>query len=290
MLTDQKNRDGLGVFLQGDSTTLRFGHNGRDEGFDALLTASVDKGQGIVIMINANDNSRMVNQIVNAVAAHYQWKGFPVRKPIKRVAAKVNNAQLAAFEGRYEFANNRMITFQAKNNRLFSLSDGFPDEEFVPLTATQLASTDRDASITFEPDAKGQVTELAWEDGNEERKIPRIGPLFTGAKTISDPDPGRTQQISAALKAMFTGGKAVQETPFIAAGTRRAFVQGSRDIGNIQSISLVHSENVNGRGIQRHDSDISKIVTYQLNAGKPYRYILVHLTADGLVADCDVVD
>jgi CubicO group peptidase (beta-lactamase class C family) len=38
MLTDQKDMDGLGVFLQGAAPGMRFNHNGRDEGFDAMMT------------------------------------------------------------------------------------------------------------------------------------------------------------------------------------------------------------------------------------------------------------
>jgi CubicO group peptidase (beta-lactamase class C family) len=289
MLTVQKNNDGLGVFLEGEDSTRRFGHGGRDDGFDAVMTAGVETGQGVVIMINANDNSRMMSQIVNAVAAQYHWKGFSVTKPIPRAAAQVSAAELAAFEGRYELENNRMITFLAEGSRLFSLSDGFPDEEFVPLSATQLASTDRDIFITFVPDAKGEVTEFTWKDGNKERKIPRIGPLFIAPKNVSDPDPSQTKLVEEALNAMRTGGKTLQETSAVAAGTRSAFAQGTRDLNGMKSIRLVHSENVSSRGIERHNSGINKISTYLLAPGEPARYVLVYFNKDGLVADCDVV-
>ncbi|WP_051663983.1 serine hydrolase domain-containing protein [Dyadobacter crusticola] len=289
MLTDQKNNDGLGVFVEGKGNALRFGHGGRDEGFDALLTAGAETGQGVVIMINANDNSRLVGQVLNAVAAQYHWEGFPVSRPIPRVAANVKHAQVAAFEGRYELDNNRMIAFLFENNRLYSLTDNLPDEEFVPLSPTQFASTDRDAIVTFTPDAKGQVTDFMWKTGNEERKVPRIGPLFTSPKTTSDPNPARTKQIEAALNAMGKGGKALEEAPGIADGTRRAFTQGTRDLHGMTAIQLVHTENVQGRGIQRHGGDVNEIVTYQLSGNKPGRFVLVHLTAAGLVTDCDVV-
>ncbi len=60
MLTVERDGDGLGLFLLDTGTALRFNHNGRDEGFDAELTATTASGQGVVIMINANDDSRMV--------------------------------------------------------------------------------------------------------------------------------------------------------------------------------------------------------------------------------------
>ncbi|MVM40759.1 serine hydrolase [Spirosoma sp. HMF3257] len=176
MLTDQKDKDGLGVFLEGEGNTMRFGHNGRDEGFDALLTAGAETGQGVAIMINANDNSRMMGQIVEEVAKAYHWAGYKSAVPTKRVAIPVTSKTLTAYEGRYELYNNRMIAFEATKDRLFSLVDGFEDEEFVPETPTRFASADRDIYLTFSPNAKGEVTELVWKNGKEERKIPRIGP------------------------------------------------------------------------------------------------------------------
>jgi len=291
MLTDQKNRDGLGVFLQGDSTTLRFGHNGRDEGFDALLTASASKGQGIVIMINANDNSMMMGRIVDFIADYYHWDGFPV-KAAKPVAVEMVPKTLKAFEGRYELFNNRIVTFEADNQRLFTLEDGFVDEEFVPVGNHEFTSTDRNVSVIFNPDADGNVTGFTLKDKGQgyERKVPRIGPLVDTQKTDADPDPSRTPKILAALQAIIKGGKILEETSGLTPGAKRDFAGGMREPETLKSLTFIHSENVAGRGIQRHESDVSEILTYQLKSNQPDTYILVHLTAEGLVTDCDLVE
>ena len=290
MLTDQKNRDGLGVFLQGDSTALRFGHNGRDEGFDALLTASVGKGQGVVIMINANDNSHMMGRIVDFIADYYHWDGFPVKT--KPVAVNVDAKALKAFEGRYELFNNRMVTFEADNQRLFTLEDGFVDEEFVPVANNKFTSTDRNVSVIFNTDPNGNVTGFTLQDDEQryERKVPRIGPLADARKTNADPDPSRTPKIMAALQAMVKGGKVLEEASGLTSGAKRDFAGGMREPETLKSLTFIHSENVAGRGIQRHGSDVSEILTYQLKSNQPDTYILVHLTSDGLVTDCDLVE
>ena len=85
MLTNQKDNDGLGVFLQGNGKTLRFTHGGRDEGFDAMLLAYAETGKGAVIMINANNDSTMVSHILEIIAQEYHWPDYPlspVYKPI----------------------------------------------------------------------------------------------------------------------------------------------------------------------------------------------------------------
>lgn len=290
MLTDQKNRDGLGVFLQGDSTTLRFGHNGRDEGFDALLTASVHKGQGVVVMINANDNSHMMGRIVDFIADYYHWDGFPAKT--KPAAVNVDAKALKAFEGRYELFNNRIVTFEAQHQRLFTLEDGFVDEEFVPVADNKFTSTDRNVSVIFNTDVNGNVTGFTLKDDEQryERRVPRIGPLADVHKTGVDPDPSRNPKIMAALQAMVKGGKVLEEASGLTPGAKRDFAGGMRERETLKSLTFIHSENVAGRGIQRHDSDVSEIVTYQLKSNQPDTYIIVHLTSEGLVTDCDLVE
>src|SRR4029079_14560465 len=46
-VTEQKNCYALGVGVYGPTEARRFGHGGRDEGFDALLDAGVESGDGV---------------------------------------------------------------------------------------------------------------------------------------------------------------------------------------------------------------------------------------------------
>jgi CubicO group peptidase (beta-lactamase class C family) len=73
MLTVQMGEYGLGLALSGSGAARTFGHNGRDEGFDALMLAFVGTGQGVVLMINANNNSRVLPRIVEFVGRKYHW-------------------------------------------------------------------------------------------------------------------------------------------------------------------------------------------------------------------------
>jgi CubicO group peptidase (beta-lactamase class C family) len=72
-LTAQMNNYGLGLGLSGAGAARTFGHNGRDEGFDAQMLALAEGTQGVVIMINANDNSGTMRRIVDFVAKTYKW-------------------------------------------------------------------------------------------------------------------------------------------------------------------------------------------------------------------------
>jgi len=292
MLTEQKNNYGLGVSVEGSGTNLRFGHGGRDEGFDARLLAYAETGQGAAIMINANDNSGMVSRILEAIAREYHWPDYPTYNPPKRPLALIARADLNAYTGRYEFANNRMLTFGTDDVRLLTLVDGLLDEEFLPEADNRFHSAHQDAEITFLEDGNGKVIGLRWKQNGKERTVPRIGPLIHSLKPQTDPDPTRTEKVITALKAIGQGGKAIADSPLLTPGARTDFGSGgtARDVADIQSIIFLAEEDVAGRKIDRHKGDVSRVLHYRLVNGKGDRFVLVHVTADGLITDYDIVE
>jgi CubicO group peptidase (beta-lactamase class C family) len=66
--------DGLGVFVYGSGKTFRFAHDGRNEGFDALMLELPNTGKGAVIMINANDDKGTLDQIMKVIGKEYDWR------------------------------------------------------------------------------------------------------------------------------------------------------------------------------------------------------------------------
>jgi CubicO group peptidase (beta-lactamase class C family) len=292
MLTEQKNTYGLGLGLQGGGGTSRFGHGGRDEGFDAQLVAYAETGQGAAIMINANDNSRMVSRILEAIAREYRWPGYPTFTPPDRRPFEVAGETLVACTGRYEFANNQMLTFATGRGRLLTLVDGFPDEEFLPEADDRFSSTQRDVQVTFLKGGEGEVSGLLWRDGGRERKVPRIGPLFHQLRAQSDPDLARTEKVATALKALGEGGRAIAESPLLTPGARADFGGGgtTRDLAGTRPLIFLGERDVAGRLIERHQGEVNRILFYRLVTDKGERGLLVHLTADGLITDYDIVE
>ena len=80
MLTSQKNNDGLGLFLKSSGKTLRFGHDGADAGFDALMKAYAYQGKGAVVMINKNDDWKAMSQIFSVIGEQYHWPDYATPK------------------------------------------------------------------------------------------------------------------------------------------------------------------------------------------------------------------
>ena len=73
MLTSQIGDYGLGVRLAPSGNSFRFFHDGRNEGFDAFIQMHPIKNRGVVVMINSNDNSGAINEIVSEVTRYYRW-------------------------------------------------------------------------------------------------------------------------------------------------------------------------------------------------------------------------
>ncbi len=90
---------GLGLFLCGNNLHLEFSHTGSDEGFDAWMTATALSGQGVVSMIDANDNSAAVERIQRTVAHMYNWPNYhkdPVpARPMAGDATGLNEVAVA---------------------------------------------------------------------------------------------------------------------------------------------------------------------------------------------------
>jgi len=117
MLTNVNNNYGLGVGVESSGSKLRFSHGGRDEGFDATLIAYAETGQGVAIMINANDNSRFSARLVQFIAREYDWPDFPLPAVRKRASGKLKENILDSYTGRYEFSNNNMAAFVMEKHK-----------------------------------------------------------------------------------------------------------------------------------------------------------------------------
>jgi CubicO group peptidase (beta-lactamase class C family) len=88
MLTRQMGNWGLGVQISGQGKTQFFSHGGRNEGFDTNMVGYFETGQGAVVMINTNDNSKALVKIFEAIAEVYHWPEYPRTKPAKAIEDK----------------------------------------------------------------------------------------------------------------------------------------------------------------------------------------------------------
>jgi CubicO group peptidase (beta-lactamase class C family) len=293
MLTVQRSDSGLGPGVEGSGPNKRFSHNGRNRGFDALLIAYAEAGHGLVVMINGNDNTRLMqgNRIINLVARKYNWPGYRFEVPEAVTPVDVPPAVLSALSGRYEFQNNNMMVLGEQNGRIHTFVDGLPDEGFVLASDGRFVSTESAVSFTLLRTASGEVEGIEWISPNKtRRRVPRIGPLFTAIRPSVDPDPAFTRTVLTVVHAFAAGGKATAESPLLTAGARKVYTAPIDVLKGVRALAFVHVNSVAGQGIERHGHAIQRVLHYRMDTEGGARWLLVHVDATGLVADCDVVD
>ena len=77
MLKPQIEQVGLGFFLGQNKNPGEFGHNGADEGFQAVLIMFADSGKGVAIMANSDNGIAVANALTGSVAKEYEWNYTP---------------------------------------------------------------------------------------------------------------------------------------------------------------------------------------------------------------------
>ncbi len=207
------------------------------------------------------------------------------------VAAAAPAATLERYAGRYELANNQMITFVVADGHFYSSSDGLPDEEFIPLGAGHFASADRPVRFAVTSDLRGGVTGLTWSQGGRDRPVPRIGPLVHTLTRSSDEDRALTAKVEAALSAMARGDSAtLAAASALTPQTRHDFSRGPWPpaVGR-RSLTYVARQSAVSPNIERHGGVVDSIVYYTLTTDSGVRTLLVYLTREGLITDFDVV-
>ena len=299
MLTVQRAGMGLGPAVEGSGANLRFSHNGRTRGFDTILIGYArPDGDGLVVMVNGNDNTLLIqgnccqNQIVNFVARKYNWPDYPLPiapELVQRV--DVSPAVLSALSGRYEFQNPTMMVLGAQSGRVYTYLDGLPDEEFVPTSDGRFVSAERRVSFKLSRNANGEVEGVDWTEIAKTRRIPRIGPLFSTIGTTSnDPDPAFSRNVLTAVQTLARGTETAK-SPLLTPGARKEF--SNVPISSLQGVGAVtflHESFVGGRGIERLGHAIQRVLHYRMDTQTGQRWLLVHVTEDGLIADFDVVN
>jgi CubicO group peptidase (beta-lactamase class C family) len=93
MLKPQIEQVGLGFFLAGHKNPEEFGHNGADEGFQALLIMFADSGKGVAIMANSDNGVSVANALTQSIAKEYGWNYTPEQMSAADLLMLVANAK-----------------------------------------------------------------------------------------------------------------------------------------------------------------------------------------------------
>jgi CubicO group peptidase (beta-lactamase class C family) len=172
MITPRKDGYALGFGVEGEGRAQYFRHGGADEGFQALLVASTNRGYGAVVMTNSDAGFHLMNEIVRAIAAVYFWEGYQVA-PL--AAGKLSAEELALYAGRYRLDSDTIFIvtpagagFQVE----VPLAETF---ELIPVSRAVFVRRDAETRYTFGRRDDGGAQLLIGEKSTT-RTAPRVNP------------------------------------------------------------------------------------------------------------------
>ncbi len=168
MLTHQNGGTvGLGPFLFETGDQRRFEHSGGNEGFACLYVGCLDRGQGAVVMTNANGGFRVTQEVMNAIAAAYEWPGY--LRP-EREGISLDAATLDRYVGNYDFGLVGSAAIEKRDGKLFTKSEVLPRLEVFFESPTVFFTDDPNIAGQFELDAEGRVTKIVVDASGQ--KVP----------------------------------------------------------------------------------------------------------------------
>ncbi|HEY0739816.1 MAG TPA: serine hydrolase domain-containing protein [Chryseosolibacter sp.] len=155
-LTPYKNDAGLGVFITSMGNAKYFQHGGANEGFRALYVGDFEKGNGVAIMVNSENNT-IIRELLLTVANVYRWDGY------EDSGIKLSQAQLKSFEGYYQaaFDAGKYIEIRTKDSKLM-LRQHWDGEEILFDAQSELEFLNRDINfpLKFSKNSNGQISEV----------------------------------------------------------------------------------------------------------------------------------
>lgn len=93
----------LGVFIEKPQGHPYFSHSAGNLGFSGKYMASLEDGNGVVVFLNSDAGGMLIEEVVQAVAQAYHWKGIYRDIPLEEVnAVKITEALQNEYLGTYQ--------------------------------------------------------------------------------------------------------------------------------------------------------------------------------------------
>ena len=151
---------GIGVQVVGSGDTLAFTHSGGNAGFRGEFVGFATTGQGAVVMTNSDGGSRLVNEIIQAIARAYHWPGF---RPTVIVPVAASAGTLREYAGTYELAAGPQVHVTVDGTALWLTLPWGERRELIP-TGNDAFDSPEGGSGRFLRDDSGRITALILGD------------------------------------------------------------------------------------------------------------------------------
>ena len=126
MLAPNNGDRGLGPVISGNGTTVRFGHDGFNEGFESSMVGYTDRGQGAVVMANSGFSFMLIKEILDGIARIYKWPQYnstnqwpPDASMAQQEVTMIPIDLIVASVGKYRLDADHTMQLTRKGEHLF---------------------------------------------------------------------------------------------------------------------------------------------------------------------------
>ena len=170
---------GLGLFANKRGSEVYVGHDGADEGFQAILTFNRDKGYGAAVMANSDRGITLAYEIIRGIAKDYKWDSY-LRQPVTTVA--LSPAELLPLVGRYKIGSNDTLSLSTREGRLFGIRPYGEEFELFAVSRDQFVRKAHPTDYRVERSGNAVAAIETTYEG-EKKRLPR---MQDGARIPSD--------------------------------------------------------------------------------------------------------
>ncbi|MCZ8170072.1 MAG: serine hydrolase [Flavobacterium sp.] len=170
-----KEQMGIGPFLiqrtdNQDPKGVYFEFTGVNAGFLAYGMASIEGGNGVIVMLNSGDNQNGIGkEIRRAVAKVYHWPNY---LPTEIEPISLSDSELDQLAGRYRMGADEVLYLRKEKNYLVeNINNGFEIYCF-PIAKDTIVFTDFNIKGFFKRNEKGEVVGL--QNYYQDKPMPKM--------------------------------------------------------------------------------------------------------------------
>lgn len=208
-------------------------------------------------------------------------------------AADMSDGAIASLEGRYELANNVMLTLAAKNGRLLAYTPSDDGVRLVPIEANAFLHPTRNARLTFALGEDGTLSDLIWIQNGRSIDLPRLGPLVHKFPADANLHPGpMIERVRAFLHALAAGESLNAENLGLTQGAATDYAQTGpvKEFSDLAALKYLGAQSVADLRVERHGASVQRVEYYSYSASAAPPYVMVYVTEHGLITDIDLVN
>jgi CubicO group peptidase (beta-lactamase class C family) len=154
----------MGAFIGDRNGEKYFFHDAGNEGYRGLYYGSLEAGNGLIVFVNSDDGN-IILELLNSVAAVYNWKGFDKPKNINTVI--VPDATTQKYVGVYLYEGKLAEVTKVKNE-LFYWADGQTCKIYFT-SQNDFINMEFPTEKSFIKDAAGNVTGYTRKFNGDEK-------------------------------------------------------------------------------------------------------------------------